>query len=236
VSTRHPTPDDARRARLPGGRPGPAGPATLLAVAASLALCALAAVVAVVVGRHGAPLPVDLAGHREALRLRTPGRTAVAVVVTTTGSGVVAYLLAAAAGAVIAGRPRWPAGSLAAVAALAGGQLIRLGLATSVRRARPPAADWAWHAGGPALPSGHATTSALVAALLCVALGRRTHGPARAAGVALVVGWSAAVGGTRVYLGMHWPTDVLAGWLLATGLTLTVAALSRRLRRRASPA
>jgi hypothetical protein len=209
--------------------------AGLLAAAALAALGALAVLVAVVVGRRGAPFPVDLAAHQEALRLRAPARTGVAVVLTTTGSGVVAYLLAAAAGAATVGRRRWWAGSLAAVAALAVGQLIRLGIATWVARPRPPVDDWAWPASGPALPSGHAATSALVAALLFLALGRRARGSARVVGVALVVLWCVAVGSTRVYLGMHWPSDVVAGWLLATGLALAVAALARWIRPRASP-
>jgi undecaprenyl-diphosphatase len=196
----------------------------------------LAALVAAVLRRHGAPFDVDLAAHRAALRLRTPARTAVAVVVTTTGSGLVAYLLAAAAGAAAAGRRRWWRGSLVALAALGLGQLVRLGLATWVGRARPPAADWAWHAGGPALPSGHATTSALVAALLCGALRRRARGPARGVGIALVVAWAAAVGLTRVYLGMHWPSDVVAGWLLATTLALAAPPPVREVRPPASPA
>jgi undecaprenyl-diphosphatase len=89
----------------------------------------------------------------------------------------------------------------------------------AVARARPlgphltPADGFSW-------PSGHASSSAaLYGALLMIALGtgalagrraRRTLGILMAALLVLI-------GVSRVYLGVHYPTDVLAAWLLAAG-------------------
>jgi len=193
-------------------------------------LCAglLAVVVTAVVARHGAPVGPDLALHRWVLRHRWPALTAAAVALTTTGTGVPAYVVAGLAGAAGRARARRLRGAATAVAALALGQAVRVALAGSVGRPRPPVSDWAWHAGGPALPSGHTTTSALVAVLVCLAVTRLSDSPRRrAVGCALALLWAAAVGLTRGYLGVHWPSDVVAGWLLAA----TLALLARSLRR-----
>lgn len=193
---------------------------------AGLLAASLAVLVAVVVSRHGAPLGGDVIVHRWVLQHRDRTATAVAIALTTTGTGAPAYALAALAGVLAAPVRRWWRDALVAVAALAVGQAIRLGLATVIGRHRPPMSDWAWHAGGPALPSGHTTTSALVAALLCVALrGHSRHRIVRAVAASAAVLWAVGVAVTRVYLGVHWPSDVLAGWLLAGALAVTAPRL-----------
>jgi membrane-associated phospholipid phosphatase len=106
---------------------------------------------------------------------------------------------------------------------------VRLVVSRLVARERPPSGDWAGFAHGYAFPSGHTTTSALTAGVLIwVAFGRLTGGVRTAVAVVLVA-WAVSVGLTRAYLGVHWPTDVLGGWLLAlTWLSLATALLAGR--------
>jgi len=49
--------------------------------------------------------------------------------------------------------------------------------------------------------------------------------PARAAVWAAAVIWAAGVGWSRVWLGVHWPTDVLCGWLFAASFLLAARAV-----------
>jgi membrane-associated phospholipid phosphatase len=84
------------------------------------------------------------------------------------------------------------------------------------------------HVGASSLPSGH-STAAMALALAAVFAAPRRARPAAAligAAVALAVGFSV------VSLGWHFPSDVLAGYLLATGWALVLAAGLRELDRR----
>ncbi|MCM3882822.1 phosphatase PAP2 family protein [Frankia sp. R82] len=182
----------------------------------------LAALLCAVLLRGGAPFALDTACHRWVLDHRGRALTDIAVAATRSGVGICPYGLAAAGGALAPRRPwpwRWWPGALIGMAALLVGQALRIGLAALVDRARPPAADWITHPSGHAFPSGHTTTSTLVAIGVAVILHRRAGRPAtRVAAVVLPGLWAISVGASRVYLGVHWPTDVLAGWLLAVFL------------------
>lgn len=194
---------------------------------ACVAVVAFGALAALLVARDGAPFPLDTAGHHWGLTHRITVGTAAAAAVTSTGTGVAAFALAAAAGALGAGRSRWWQGALAAVAILGVCVAVRFGISLTLRRPRPPQADWARTASGFAFPSGHTTTSAVVAVLFCVALTRCGIRPGwRRAARSLAVAWAVAVGLSRVYLGVHWPTDVVGGWLLALALASTGWALT----------
>ncbi|MET9882736.1 phosphatase PAP2 family protein [Streptomyces sp. NPDC006430] len=198
----------------PASRPG----ALPLAAGACAVLFAvlLAVLTVLVCARHGRPFAVDRSLHLWSVHHRPAGALVVARAVTATGSGAFPYVCAVAAG-LIAGRDArgrwWLAASTLGLLLLA--QATRYGLIRLVGRARPDEADWAAPASNFAFPSGHTVTSALVAGMLVWALARR-YGPAVAGiGGVLVVCWALAVGLSRIYLGMHWPSDVLGGWLYA---------------------
>ncbi|GHB54899.1 hypothetical protein GCM10010347_25970 [Streptomyces cirratus] len=193
------------------------------------ALCAvLFAVLAIVVAaRSGAPYPLDESVHRWSVRHRPAVAVAFARAVTATGSGPVPYLCALTAG-LVAGWGRDTRGRLLTVTGAIGFLLLAQGVRYAVMygltRPRPPVDDWAAPASGFAFPSGHATTSVLAAGLLAWAVWRAAAPATARLCWCLLACWAIAVGLTRVYLGVHWPTDVLGGWLYA--LTWLAAAMA----------
>jgi membrane-associated phospholipid phosphatase len=86
-----------------------------------------------------------------------------------------------------------------------------------VGRARPVFTDPVAHAAGKSFPSGHAMTSLTVFGLLVILAGHRRPQAIGAAVVAV-----AAVGFSRLALGVHYVSDVLGGWLLGTAWLLAV--------------
>lgn len=84
-------------------------------------------------------------------------------------------------------------------------------------RPRPALVDHLVEVRGLSFPSGHATNSAIIYLTLAllvsqIVTGRRTR--AYILGVAVLL--TGIIGISRVYLGVHWPSDVLAGWSIGT--------------------
>ena len=147
------------------------------------------------------------------------------------------FVLAAAAGVAIvaltaSARRREAAFLLIAIVAEL---LLNVALKAAFARSRPPAAQALVHAGSYAFPSGHAMASATFAlALVVIAWPTRWRLPA----ALLAAAFALLMGASRIYLGVHWLTDVLAGWAMAvavvagTELGMELAEEARAARRR----
>ncbi|WP_329388622.1 phosphatase PAP2 family protein [Streptomyces sp. NBC_01351] len=118
--------------------------------------------------------------------------------------------------------------ALAVVAA----SVVQQGLKALVGRERPVWPDPVDSAQYAAYPSGHALTATVVCGLLLWLLPRPSAW-APAAWVLAVVS-VLGVGFTRIYLGVHWLSDVVGGWLLGVALLALVTTVP--VRRRGSAA
>lgn len=158
---------------------------------------------------------------------RSPWLTDVWRVITELGGGavIVPIMVVTVALLVVARRP-WSAAFVALAAG--GGLVLQALLKPLLQRPRPPVAGWLTDAGGWSMPSGHALQSAslyLALAVVVVAVARPWRVVVWTTAVVVVV----LVGCSRVYLGVHWATDVLLGWLIGA---VWVGALATAMRSR----
>ncbi len=102
-----------------------------------------------------------------------------------------------------------------------GGTLISEGLKVGFNRPRPDLVAHIVETTSMSFPSGHAMLSA-VTYLTLGALIARTQERRRLRGYVLggAILVTLLIGLTRIYLGVHWPTDVLAGWCLGAAWAL----------------
>ncbi len=106
----------------------------------------------------------------------------------------------------------------------------------AVHRARPVVADPVAHAPGQSFPSGHAQSAVVVYGILVLVFLPALRGRARPAAVAAASLLVLAIGFSRVALGVHFVSDVLAGYVLgAAWVAATTAAFSAWRRDRGEP-
>ena len=168
-------------------------------------------------GLHGVAL------HHEAL-------VTALKVLSTIGSAVVYFPLFAVVAAWLVWR-RLPRLALFVVVTVGGSALLNEGVKAIVHRARPVVADPVAHAAGMSFPSGHAQAAMVAWSVLLLVflpvLPRRWHVLAVLAAVTMVL----AIGFARVALGVHFVSDVLAGYVLGAAWVAAMIAAFNTWRR-----
>lgn len=154
-------------------------------------------------------------------RLATPSTIAVARAMSHFGEHAAGWVALSGIGAALdrAHRRDWLLVGVGAVAAHGAAILIKL----AIRRRRPHHPDIAVNVGTPSalsFPSAHATSSTAAAMLLC----RATRSPLPLVAVPLMAL-------SRLVLGVHYPTDVLAGMAVGAGVAGVTGRLGDRGRK-----
>jgi membrane-associated phospholipid phosphatase len=161
------------------------------------------------------------------ISVRSPDRTAFASAVTRLGSASVVVWLGLAAAIILGLRSRRILLPLSLLGSLAATASLVMILKIALDRPRPPAG---LVVGVPlssdAFPSGH-TTDGSVLVVLAASMLALTFGNVLVRRLLIISACLIAllIGCSRTYLGLHWPSDVLGGWLLATTMASVTMAL-----------
>ena len=119
------------------------------------------------------------------------------------------------------------------VVSFAGSSLLNMWLKSLFHRARPALVPHLAETFNASFPSGHAMSAA--AAYLTLAIMLAETQPRRAVRLFLIAVATLLVvliGCSRVFLGVHWPSDVIAGWCVGSAWAMAVYAINHRLRER----
>ncbi|MCW2510697.1 MAG: hypothetical protein JWP68_3845 [Modestobacter sp.] len=166
------------------------------------------------------------------VRHRSGGLTAVFEAISSTPLDGAAAVLAAGLVALVAVRARSVRPVLVLGGAVAGAVLLAELIKTVVGRARPATATMLGvPESGSGFPSAHTLVFTALAGAVALVVWRATASlGARAVAVTVAAVASAAMGASRLYLGDHWFTDVLASYALAGAVLAAVAAVVRPAR------
>jgi undecaprenyl-diphosphatase len=174
---------------------------------------------------HGETKLPDLSIVTYTASHRVPLLTAMMAFITDLGDELYLWVAVLSGGLVL----RWFTGSwkplLLLLVTMAGAILLSRTIKLAILRPRPPMHFWAVPASGWSFPSGHATESAAVYTALASLLAKTCETQ-----VIKNLIWTAGltipffVGISRVYLGVHWPSDVVSGWAIGIIWSMLVLA------------
>lgn len=227
-------------ADLPLAAPSPVVVSRVTAATVSVAAGLTFALLTIWIAGRGSAIPaVDERIHDWVVTHRSAASVTIARAVTWAGVTrvVVPALIGVGAAAARAGRhiSRRLISGLVLCGIASAGIYTEIRINALIGRARPPLAGWAGAAGGPSFPSGHTTAATLFAASCAWVIAARVPAgwPRRAvwAGAAC---YAAAVGWSRVWLGVHWPTDVIGAWLFGLAWSAGTITVILTLRRRSA--
>lgn len=144
--------------------------------------------------------------------------------ITWAGAAAQRSLAMIAAGAWLIWRQRVRAGLVMMIFPAVAGATSSI-LKELFARARPEVVPHLDAINNLSFPSGHAANAMAILLLAALLLPQRR----RALWITLAIGGAALIGSSRLLLGVHWPSDVLGGWLWGAGFALCGAATARRL-------
>jgi membrane-associated phospholipid phosphatase len=146
--------------------------------------------------------------------------------ITTAGDVITVLTITLALLGLLAYRKKWQAFAQVAFGML-GAVLLNLVLKLVFERDRPHLWTWIIHESSYSFPSGHAMlTGALSFSIILLAWRTKWRWWVVTVGVVYMV----LIGLSRMYLGVHYPTDILAGWCVSLAWVLAVATLLNAVR------
>ena len=169
----------------------------------------------------------------------TPALTSIMAEITPLGTGIVVLTIVGITTAFLWHTEHKHSARML-LAATAGGILLNNVLKLYFNRERPDVFEWGTHAASSSFPSGHAMSATVVYGTVAYLLARlQKHVWSRAITLVAAVIMIALICLTRLYLGVHYPSDVLAGIVIGlawSGFCMATLEASLVLMRRRAPA
>lgn len=172
-------------------------------------LCAVLFIGVALAAKSGALAAFDAGGLWLAHSFASSSLDTIMPLVTNLGEAVYVAIAAVALGAVFAGRRQWGR-AVIVVAGVGGAEVLNIVLKQLADRSRPELWAHLVAESSQSFPSGHATASAALAlCMVAVAWHTKWRYAAIIAGAVYVF----VIAFTRLYAGVHYPSDILAAWL-----------------------